>query len=250
MSRLWRNPCIFAVSELTHGFPLPVTEHLLKTQSLMLYSALNSTVLEKVPKTARRILDFGCGTGMLGAAIKDQMACEIVGVTFSEGEAAEAAKRLDRVLVDNLDTFTAPPDLGTFDVVICSHILEHLRELQRLLGIARRLMTPGGSLIVALPNVLHWKQRLLLLRGHFKYTEGGIMDSTHVRFFDWDTARALVSDSGFELREATSEGNFPIPFVRRVLPKAIAASVDRMFTRAFPGLFGAQFLMVGKPKIA
>lgn len=213
----------------------------------MLYGALNSTVLEKIPKTARRILDFGCGTGMLGGALKGQMDCEIVGVTFSEAEASEAAKRLDRVLVDNLDTFTAPPDFGSFDVVICSHILEHLREPQRLLRIARSLMTPGGTLIVALPNVLHWKQRLLLLRGHFKYTEGGIMDSTHVRFYDWDTARVLVSDSGFELREAISEGNFPLPLVRRVLPKKFASGLDRMFTRAFPGLFGAQFLMVANP---
>lgn len=216
----------------------------------MLYGALNTTVLEKIPKTSRRILDFGCGTGMLGGALKEQMACEIVGVTFSEGEASEAAKRLDRVLVDNLDTFTAPPDFGLFDVVICSHILEHLREPQRLLRIARSLMTPGGTLIVALPNVLHWKQRLLLLRGHFKYTEGGIMDSTHVKFYDWDTARAMVSESGFALREAVAEGNFPLPLVRRVLPRKFASGLDRMFTRSFPGLFGAQFLMVANPKAA
>lgn len=216
----------------------------------MLYGALNSSVLEKIPKTARRILDLGCGTGMLGGALKEQMVCEIVGVTFSEAEACEAARRIDRVLVDNLDTFTPPPDFGNFDSVICSHILEHLREPERLLKIARSLMTPGGVLIVALPNVLHWKQRLLLLRGHFKYTEGGIMDSTHVRFYDWDTARALVSNSGFELRDAVSEGNFPLPLVRRVLPQKLASGVDRMFTRAFPGLFGAQFLMVANPKAA
>ena len=216
----------------------------------MLYGALNTSVLERIPKTAGRILDFGCGTGMLGAALKDQMACEIVGVTFSEAEAAEAQRRIDRVLVDNLDTFTAPPDFGSFDVVICSHILEHLREPQRLLRIARSLMNPGGVLIVALPNVLHWRQRLLLVRGHFKYTEGGIMDSTHVRFYDWDTARALVSDSGFELLDAISEGNLPLPLVRRVIPQKIASSLDRMFTRAFPGLFGAQFVILAKPKDA
>lgn len=216
----------------------------------MLYSALNTTVLEKIPKTAGRILDFGCGTGMLGRALKEQMTCEIVGVTFSEGEADEAAQRLDRVLVADLDTFTAPAEFGMFDAVICSHILEHLREPHRLLRIARSLMDPGGTLIVALPNVLHWKQRLLQLRGHFKYTDGGIMDSTHVKFYDWDTARALVADSGFVVREAIAEGNFPLPFVRCVLPRKFASKVDRLFTRALPGLFGAQFLIVAGPQAA
>jgi len=91
----------------------------------MLYEALNLDVLHEVPTSARRILDLGCGTGNLGPALRARGAKEIVGVTFSESEATLAAAKMDRVLVEDLNTFVPPADFGTFDAVICSHILEH-----------------------------------------------------------------------------------------------------------------------------
>ncbi len=213
----------------------------------MLYHALNTPVLEAVPASAKNILDLGCGTGNLAAVLKERGAKEIVGITFSESEAALAAQKLDRVLVEDLDTFLPPANFGAFDAVICSHVLEHLREPERLLRVIRDQIAPAGRLIVALPNLLYWKQRLRLLRGHFKYTEGGLMDSTHLRFFDWDTARQLLTRSGYTLVTAVAEGACPLPVIRRVLPLGLASWLDRTATRMFPGLFGAQFVMVAIP---
>lgn len=151
------------------------------------------------------------------------------------------------MIVEDLDVFVPPADFGTFDTVICSHILEHLAKPQRLLRLVLPLIAPGGCLIVALPNVLHWKQRLLLLRGHFKYTEGGIMDSTHLHFYDWDTAQQLVASAGYRVTCAEAPGNMPLPGLRRVIPARGAQRLDALATKAFPGLFGAQFIIVAEP---
>jgi len=123
-----------------------------------------------------------------------------------------------------------------------------LTKPHRLLRLLHNFFAPGGCLIVGLPNVLHWKQRLRLLGGDFKYTDGGIMDATHVRFYDWDTSRALVTESGYTLCAAHAKGNFPLPGLRRLLPHAFASGIDRIGTKRLPGLFGVQFVLVARPQ--
>jgi len=214
----------------------------------MIYEAFNQAVYAAVPGESRRILDLGCGTGSLGLALKHRGKIEVTGVTYSAEEAAQATSRLDRVLIEDLNDFEPSAALGTFDVIICSHVLEHLLDPRRLLAALRARLGPGGLLVVALPNVLHWKQRLRFLSGHFKYTQGGIMDSTHLAFYDWDTARALVAESGYRLISARGEGNLPQPLIRRLLPRSLTTRLDELAAAKFPGLFGAQFILVASPE--
>src|SRR6266446_1933167 len=63
------------------------------------YSAVNLAVLCRVPVSAKRLLDLGCGTGALGRELKEITDREVFGVTYSKEEAALAAKNLDRVIV-------------------------------------------------------------------------------------------------------------------------------------------------------
>jgi SAM-dependent methyltransferase len=207
----------------------------------VIYGAVNLPVAARVPESARRVLDLGCGTGALGAHLKRQPGREVVGVTFSEEEAREARTRLDEVLVCDLEEFD-PASLGRFDCVVCSHVLEHLTRPEELLRRLRASLSGGGVLVVALPNVLHWRQRLAFLRGRFEYTDGGLMDRTHYRFYDWRTARALLADSGYALTAGEADGGFPLS---RFVP-LFGRALDRAALRLGPGVFGVQFIMVGR----
>ena len=91
-----------------------------------------------------------------------------------------------------------------------------------------------------LPNVLFWKQRLEFLRGRFRYTDGGLTDRTHVRFFDWDSAEQLVRQAGFEVIERAADGVLPLS---RLFGPALAARMNRAALRRCPGLFGVQFVL-------
>lgn len=212
----------------------------------MIYEAVNPGVLARLPDRPARLLDLGCGDGALGAAWKRGGDGRlVVGVTFSEAEAALARGRLAEVHQADLDGFD-PAALGRFDAVVCSHVLEHLRDPRRLLRALRGCLQPGGQLLVALPNILFWRQRLEFLRGRFRYTDGGLMDRTHLAFYDWPGAQALLTESGWRLLAAVGEGAFPLPGLRRLLGP-LGPRIDRFAVARWPGLFAAQFILQAEP---
>jgi SAM-dependent methyltransferase len=205
------------------------------------YGAVNQRVFDRIPRSSQRVLDIGCGDGALGQALKARQQVTVTGVTFSPEEASIAAAKLDRVVCADLETAELR-HLGTFDCVVASHVLEHVRDPAAVLSRAKETLEPGGVLLIALPNALHYRQRLEFVAGRFRYTEGGIMDRTHYRFFDWDTARGLVNDAGLELTSAEADGGFP---GSRFLGPA-RRPLDALATRHLPALLGTQFVLMSR----
>lgn len=208
---------------------------------------LNPIVLSQIPKKAKRILDLGCGAGMMGQKIKESQECSMVGVNISESEAKLASQWLDKVIVRDLNNFDAS-NLGKFDCIICSHILEHLYQPQQLLIQLHRNLSPDGILIVALPNILFWKQRLSFLAGDFKYIDGTLTDHGHIHFFDWNTSRQLIEEAGYEILSRCADGNFPLPFIRNLIP-VFAQKIDRIALKLRPGVFGIQSIITARGRI-
>lgn len=208
------------------------------------YQSINYAVLSKVPQNSQSILDVGCGTGSLGQEIKKNINCQITGLTHSTEEASLATKKLDRVVICDLNCFNAET-ISLYDCIICSHVLEHLYQPEEFLLRIRSNLSSEGKLIVALPNILHWKQRLEFLKGNFKYTDGGLMDSTHYRFFDWDTALNLVQSSGLKVVSYQADAYFPLPVVRKLF-KPLACKLDQVASQIAPSLLGSQFIIVAK----
>jgi SAM-dependent methyltransferase len=169
--------------------------------------------------------------------------CKVTGLTFSEEEGRLASACLDRVEIVDLNCLCVS-SLEKYDCIICSHVLEHLYKPESLLrALADHCLTPDGVLVVALPNVLYWKQRLKFLLGHFRYTLGGIMDETHYRFYDWNTASELICTAGYQIISRRSDGIFPFS---RLLGRRMSQVVDHAALTMFPGLFGNQFIITAK----
>ncbi|HEY6890387.1 MAG TPA: class I SAM-dependent methyltransferase [Solirubrobacter sp.] len=157
------------------------------------YERARPEILEHVPRSARRVLDLGCATGTTGAALKQRQGVEVVGVELEPDYAREAATRLDHVL--NADAETAAPE-GRFDVLIAADILEHLKDPWSALKRYSRLLEPGATVIVSLPNVAHWSTYAHLARGSWPRRPEGIFDATHLRWFTLRDAEDLLRQAG------------------------------------------------------
>lgn len=144
-----------------------------------------------------RVLDVGCATGYLGAALKER-GSEVAGVELDPEAAARAAEVLDEVVVADLETVDLLEQFGpeSFDTVVFGDVLEHLREPHRLLSRATALLRPGGSVVISIPNVGHADVRLALLQGHWRYSDRGLLDRTHVQFFTRSSLMELLSMAG------------------------------------------------------
>jgi 2-polyprenyl-3-methyl-5-hydroxy-6-metoxy-1,4-benzoquinol methylase len=145
----------------------------------------------------KRVLDIGCATGYLGEALAAR-GCRVSGVEIDPESAARAAKVLDEVMIADLADADLVAHFGpaSFDVVVLGDVLEHLMEPDRLLRHVAGLLAPGGSVVISTPNVTHGSLRLALLQGRWRYTDRGLLDRTHIRFFDRPGLLALIEGAG------------------------------------------------------
>jgi 2-polyprenyl-3-methyl-5-hydroxy-6-metoxy-1,4-benzoquinol methylase len=160
-------------------------------------------MLRRVPATAAVVLDVGCGAGAFGAGLKREWQSQgrpltVWGLELDPVAGARAADVLDRVLIgDAAALLPGLPEAG-FDAVILNDILEHLVEPAELLARLRPLLRPGGHVVCSLPNVRHFPNVVnLVVHGSWRYTDEGILDRTHLRFFTRSSMIALLTDCGY-----------------------------------------------------
>lgn len=195
-----------------------------------------------------RVLDIGCGAGDNAALVHARASdCNIFGITQSASEASLARTYMDDCWVFDIEAeFPECLTSKKFDVLIFSHVLEHLRNPDAVLAHFSELLRPGGQALVAVPNVLFYRPRLKFLRGSFEYTASGVMDDTHLHFYTYFTAdRYLLAKSpDLKLTHKTVCGHVPLWLLRRHLfPQSVSRGINSWCTDHWPNFFGYQILL-------
>ncbi len=158
-----------------------------------------------VPGAARKLLDIGCGAGAFAAGLKQGRPqgdedLEIWGVEMCPEAAKLAAETMDRILTG--DFFSVLPELpeGHFDCIILNDVLEHTVHPEKLLKRIDPLLAPGAVVVASIPNVRYFFNVLdLAVRGRWDYTDEGILDRTHLRFFTKDSMKRMFQDTGYRV---------------------------------------------------
>jgi SAM-dependent methyltransferase len=101
----------------------------------------------------KRVLDAGCGTGYGAELLASEGAAGVVAVDV-DPEVIEAAQRdgSSTVTFAAADLRELPAGLGTFDVVVCFEVLEHIDEPEAALDRLSAALAPNGILVVSSPN--------------------------------------------------------------------------------------------------
>jgi len=137
-----------------------------------------------------RVLDVGCGRGVALAALADR-GFEAHGVEIGPDALRGVDPRARVRIAPTLAAAGHPAEL--FDMVLIWHVLEHLRQPDAALAEARRLLRPGGRLVVAVPNLSSWQARWA---GPAWFH---LDPPRHLHHFPLAALRGLVERSGFEI---------------------------------------------------
>lgn len=186
--------------------------------------------------TRKHVLELGCSTGFISKYLSQKRACSVVGIEIDPAAATEARKFCIGVLSRDLNSrewIVGLPEQG-FDVILMADVLEHLVDPQALLDQIRLLLAPNSTIVISLPNVVHWVTRLKIVFGHFNYQSFGTLDHTHLRFYTPSSARKMIESAGYKIRR------FHPVFGGRL--SGYARPLWQWLANRLPGLFAVHLL--------
>lgn len=185
------------------------------------------------PAGPRRVLDVGCGDGEVAARVAVEPGSgPVVALDWTRADAARARARGLRVVRASVDDDGLPFAPSSFDVVMMSEVIEHLVDPDLALAEARRVLRPGGSLLVSTPNLAAWFNRLLLLAGvqpvFSEVSRIGVFGRPghqvvgHLRLFTSRALTELLAAHGFVEVELAGASYHDVPPGARWLDRLLA----------------------------
>lgn len=153
-----------------------------------------------------RLLEIGPGTGnFLGEMKKKGWAVE--GVEIDE-EAAKAAAKKHNITIHTGDLVAVKYPVGSFDLIVMIHLVEHLYDQKELFNECYRLLAPGGKILVVTPNINSWGHRT------FGRNWRGLEPPRHIHLFSQQTLKQCAQSCGFTgIETSTSAINAIVPLL-------------------------------------
>lgn len=156
------------------------------------------------------VLEVGCSCGGTLLALKSRYPkCRLHGIELEEGPASIARHIAQVTNVDVEKGIDYPSDFFTY--IIVGDVFEHLHNPEKVLRDLRRCLKKNGRIITSIPNVMHISVVRSLLEGNWTYTDAGILDRTHLRFFTAKEIIRLMAKTGFKILQM---GKTQIPIVQ------------------------------------
>lgn len=158
----------------------------------------HTMILKKI-EPGSSVLELGCSTGVMTRYLREALGCSVF-VCDMDAEALKSAQRYaDGYWLGDLEeTGWADEFAGMqFDYILCADVLEHLREPAAVLKKTADLLKEDGSVLLSMPNVAHDSVVYGLLQNRFDYTEVGLLDRTHLRFYTYPSLVRLCLDAGY-----------------------------------------------------
>lgn len=156
-------------------------------------------LLPFVPTAARKILDYGCGDGRRGAAIRQRQSATVMGVESDPVAAAAARSVLDNVIEGDASAIRDSFPENFFDCILCDDSLARVRDPIACLKELFRVLGTGGALVASVPNLQHYETVLMLADGRWDYAKSGIMDRGHLRFYTAHEITRTLRQAGFAM---------------------------------------------------
>lgn len=230
---------------------IPETPYGFRKRMQFVCDNVRKHINEHKDKNAIRILDVGCGAGELLTIPLGNIGVEILGIDIHPLSISHARERNTHNNVKfeckNIDQLSAKP---SYDVIICSEVLEHVPEPQDLLFAMKKRLKEDGICVVTIPNgygpkemeIRFWKLleslgviKILRFLKHLiapknRNKENGNKGSTfkdtlnlespHIQFFSYKKFQKMVETSGFFIEKQHNRRFLSGPLSDRFLLKS------------------------------
>ena len=161
----------------------------------------NETSLKKIIgwiKPHSTVLEFGPASGKMTRYLKEQLQCKVYIVEIDTTFFDCAIRYAEDGILGNIDEggwLQKFADIQ-FDYVVFADVLEHLYNPLSALQKSILLLKDDGSVLVSLPNLAHSDILINLYNNKFQYTEEGLLDETHIRFFSYESIDIFCQNAG------------------------------------------------------
>lgn len=166
-----------------------------------------------------RILEVGCGYGLIVRLLADEFGAKPYGVEPSVSLAAFAEQKTGVPMVaTNMDSLSLQEKPRQYDLIINSHVLENIVDLKKALGTYTRLLSDDGYLLIDTPNLFYQKSL-------------GIF---HPYVFCEQSLRQLLLNNGFTIEAIKKTGwgkSVILPRYLTVLAKKSDTAVEIKYKR-------------------
>jgi SAM-dependent methyltransferase len=179
-----------------------------------------SPELRPTPFGHKRFLDVGCGGGALLSAMQ-ALGWSCFGIDLSEESIRASRKRAPQAFVKK----ALLQDLceeSFYDLIVLSHVLEHLPNPISSLHHCLSLLRPGGKLVVVVPNIASAEAKL------FSRSWLGLEIPRHLIHFTERTAKNVIERAGFQ--------------IENVRPSYMASSISQSILLSAPSRWRQQLL--------
>lgn len=149
-----------------------------------------------IPRDVKKIMEVGCGEGAFRKHLPDEV--EYIGIEPNAGSAQIACTICDKVLIGFFEDVECELPEKYFDLAIANDVIEHSLDHNKFILLIDAKLKEGSHFIGSIPNIRSFEFLYnLLIKKDWKYTESGILDYTHLRYFTQLSLERALKDAGF-----------------------------------------------------
>lgn len=159
-------------------------------------------IISKILRERTKVLDIGAGNGIFAKYLmENHFECCIDGIEPSKYASQLAKQYYRKFYIGEAQEFYKEIKSEEYDYIILADVIEHMQNPLNLLKELRAIIPYQCKIILSLPNVAFGAVRFSLMNGIFDYSDSGILENTHLRFFTLKTIESLVENSEFYIEK-------------------------------------------------
>jgi 2-polyprenyl-3-methyl-5-hydroxy-6-metoxy-1,4-benzoquinol methylase len=162
----------------------------------------HTKILKKITSSSN-VLEIGPGDGSMTNYLKNQLKCTVDCIEIDEKYKEKLSLLARRITIADLEKIDYVELIGEikYDYIIFADVLEHLYNPWNVLNQMKFFLKEQGSILASIPNISNGAIVLSLMNGFFNYSEKGLLDKTHIRFFTRYSIYELFEKSGLNIKE-------------------------------------------------